>query len=199
MVLAGSSDCTSIGGSHGGFSHLPEGGPPADPVRRLSLLRLLLRHLGAQRRDGAVHQRGLRADRGAEGLHDLGPDPGRRADALPAGRAGAVHRPQERRAGRDGRCIVVALAFGFFFVDSLRRRARDGRAARHRRRQLRRGAVARLGLVSAALQGPGDGHRRRRQLGHRAGGAVRAAAGHCLRLADRLRHRRAVHAAADGR
>ena len=38
--------------------------------------------------------------------------------------------------------IVLALLYGFFFVDTLRRRARDGRAARHRGRQLRRRAVA---------------------------------------------------------
>ena len=31
------------------------------------------------------------------------PDHRRRADALSARRAGAVHRPQERHAGRDGR------------------------------------------------------------------------------------------------
>ncbi len=60
---------------------------------------------------------------------------------------------------------------------NLRRCARDGRAAGHRRRQLRRGAVAGLGLVPAAAQGPGHGHRGRRQFGHRAGRAVCAAAG----------------------
>jgi energy-coupling factor transporter ATP-binding protein EcfA2 len=43
------------------------------------------------------------SDAGTEGLHDLGAHPGRCADAFPAGCAGAVHRAQERRAGRDGR------------------------------------------------------------------------------------------------
>ena len=42
------------------------------------------------------------------------------------------------------------------------------------------------------VSGPGDGHRRRRQLGHAAGDAVRAAAGRALRLGGDVRHRDAA-------
>ena len=94
--------------------------------------------------------------------------------------------------------IVVALAVRLLLHQLLRPRAGHGRAAGHRGRQLRRGAVAGLGLVSAEVQGPGDGHRRRRQLRHRAGRAVRAAAGHGLRLAGGLRRGRVLHADPDG-
>ena len=59
-----------------------------------------------------------------------------------------------------------------------------GRAARHRRRQLRRGAVAGLGMVSAALQGLAMGLAGAGNVGHRAGGAGRAAAGQRLWLAE---------------
>ena len=76
------------------------------------------------------------------------PDHRRRAHALPARRAGAVHRPQERDAGRDGPDRAWRMLFGFFFVETLQRPARHGRAAGHRRRQLRRRAVARLAAGS---------------------------------------------------
>ena len=81
--------------------------------------------------------------------------------------------------------IVVALGYGFFFVDSY-----DG--------VLAMGVL--LGIAGASfgvalslgsgwyppqLQGSGDGAGRRRQLGHRAGRAVRAAAGAEVRLAER--------------
>ena len=56
--------------------------------------------------------------------------------------------------------IVAGDAVRLLLRQQLQRRARDGRAAGHRGRQLRRRAVARLGLVPAAAQGPGDGHRR---------------------------------------
>ena len=67
-----------------------------------------------------------------------------------------------------------------------------GLLARHRRRQLRRGAAAREPLVSAGVSGAGDGHRRRRQFRDAAGDALRAAAGRALRLGDHVRPRDAA-------
>ena len=69
---------------------------------------------------------------GAKGLHGVGADPGRRADALSARRAGAVHRSQERGDGRDGADRLRA-GLRLSLREQLRQRARDGRAARHRR------------------------------------------------------------------
>ena len=108
------------------------------------------------------------------------------------GRKNAAH-------GRDGAHHRSPSLFGYYFVDSydsvLAMGVLLGIAGASFGVALSLGS----GWYPAAVQGPGHGHRRRRQLGHGAGRAVRAAAGQKLRLADGLRAGRLHHAAADDR
>src|SRR5665213_789700 len=81
---------------HGKLQSILTIGPPAHAVRRLPLLRLQLCRVGAERRNGSVHHPEFSSLTGADGLHGLGADSGRRIYALSAWRALAVHRAQER-------------------------------------------------------------------------------------------------------
>ena len=57
-------------------------------------------------------------------------------------------------------CIMIAMAFGYFYVNSYNGGPGDGRAPGYRRSQLRGGVGTRLGLVPAGVQRAGNGHRR---------------------------------------
>ena len=78
---------------------------------------------------------------------------------------------------------VVPLLLGWLWADSFAEAAGRRPAAGRGRGELRGGAAAGQPLVSAAVPGPGDGHRRRRQQRHGAGHALRPAAGGGVRLA----------------
>ena len=150
--------------------------PLADAARRLPLLRRQLLRLVPARPARQLHRRRP----AALGDRRRACWSRRRCSAASLFRIvhGRAHRPPRaapHRAHRHRahlRAAAARLAGRRFAAGA----AGGGAAARRPGRQLRGRAAARVALVSAAASGPGDGHRRRRQLRHRAGVAVPAAA-----------------------
>jgi NNP family nitrate/nitrite transporter-like MFS transporter len=76
---------------------------------------------------------------------------------FPAGRAGAVHRPQERHAGGD-ELIAAALAFGFFAVDTFTTVLAMGVLLGIAGASFGVALSLGSGWFPAQVQGPGHGH-----------------------------------------
>src|SRR6188768_2864772 len=112
------------------YQVVPEVRPRTNTGRGVHLFHVLVLDLGAEWRHGAIHQRELRADAGADGIDVVDPDPGRRPHALSARRARAIHRPEARHPRgdvADRLRDVVRVRDG----QGVRRPLSDGRPARH--------------------------------------------------------------------
>ena len=146
-------------------------------------------HLGAQWRDGALHQRDLPPEPAQKGLMLSVPIIAGALFRFPLGVL-SQYIGRKRATLVEMSLISVAMLFGFFFVHSFDALLAMGVLLGMAGASF--GVAMSLGSGSfpRAAQGPGDGHRRRRQRRHRGGRADRAAAGAVARLAGGVRRRR---------